>query len=204
MPAHSISKTDADARFFQGLRPKAAPSPLSLVEFREGQVLGNCRQSEAAVRLLPARVDLLAQDGQHVVHVPLHPLDLLLHVQDDLDAGKVDAQVPRQRQDDLQPLDRVRVIEPGPAFRAHRAQEALALVEPKGLGMDREALRDRSDPEDDLAPAGGHRDLPGARPPAETGSTRSDLAATILNTPALRPALSFGGSTAPGTTDSPR
>ena len=43
--------------------------------------------------------------GHELVDLALHLLDLPAHVQDDLDAGEVDAEVPRERQDGLELLE---------------------------------------------------------------------------------------------------
>src|SRR5215471_1609891 len=165
---------------------------LSFVQACEGEALGDGGQGVAAVRVLAPGLDLFAQDRDELVDVALHLLDLLLHVEDDLDSCQVDAEIPRQGQDDLEPLDRVGVVQPRVPLGADWAQQPLPLVEAERLRMDPEALGDRPDAENTLALAAvrRHRACP------------LDLAATIRSTPARSVALILPGSIEAGITNS--
>src|SRR4029078_13498523 len=67
-------------------------------------------------------------------------------------AGEVDPGVAGSRQDDLEPLDRVRVVQPGVALRPSRAKETLALVHAERLRVAAVALGDRPDEEHSRGP----------------------------------------------------
>ena len=140
------------------------------------------------------------EDGDHVVHLALHLFHPLLHVKDDFDAGQVDSEVAGQRQDDLEPLDGVRVVEAGVAFRPRRPQEALALVHAKRLRMDPESLRDHADAEESGALLAHF--AAAFRLSTGIACLRSVLGATILSTPLRRVALMEPGSIDVGTANS--
>ena len=69
----------------------------------------------------------------------------LAHVQDDLDAGEVDAEIAGEREDRLEPLEILVRVESRVAFRARRLEQPLALVEPQRLRVDVVALRHHAD-----------------------------------------------------------
>ena len=62
-----------------------------------------------------------------------HPL---AHVEDNLDARQVHAEVPGKLENHLQALDVLLGVEAGIAFAARGLQQPLALVEPKSLRVD--------------------------------------------------------------------
>ena len=84
-----------------------------------------------------ALLDLPFDELEQPVHLPLHPLHLLAHVEDHLDAREVDPQVARQGEDDLQPADRLLVVEAGVAGAAGGLDQAFPLVEAQRLGVNR-------------------------------------------------------------------
>src|SRR5262249_44725419 len=73
---------------------------------------GSTRPQRECVRVLPGRtLRVLARDGADGVHetpdLALHLREASLQVEDHLDPGEVHAEVARQRQDDLEALDRL-------------------------------------------------------------------------------------------------
>src|SRR5512143_871675 len=118
---------------------------------------------------VPGAGSVFGRDGADRFH---QPLDLALHllesrteVENDLHARQVHAEVAGQRQDDLEPLDRLVVVEPGVSRRARRPDEALALVEAERLRVDAEAARDDSNQDvRRLARAFGVGRAPAGRP----------------------------------------
>src|SRR5690606_21189937 len=73
---------------------------------------------------------------ERVIDFLTHAVELLAHVENHLDAGKVDPKLAGQKQDRLEPLDRLLVVETRVAFTAMRADQAFALVDPECLRMD--------------------------------------------------------------------
>src|SRR5262245_53979024 len=129
----------------------------------------------------------------------MHLLHPMLHVEDDLDSGEIDAEMAGQGQDDLEPLDGVRVVEPRVAFRPGRAQQAFPLVHAEGLGMDPVFFGDRPDAKDARATAGLHR---GLRDSTGIACPFSVFGATTRRTPERSVALIRAGSSDPGTGNS--
>ncbi len=80
-----------------------------------------------------------------LVHLELHLLDAAAHVQDDLDAREVDAEIARQREDRFQLLEILIRAQAGVALRARRLEQPFALVEAERLRVDVVALRHRAD-----------------------------------------------------------
>ena len=75
----------------------------------------------------------------------LHRVHLLAHVQNDLDTGKIHAQVARQRKNQFQSFE-IRIgVEPRVSFRARRFQEPFTLVESERLRMNPILIRYRTD-----------------------------------------------------------
>ncbi len=74
-------------------------------------------------------------------------VELIAQLEDDFDAGQVDAHVAREREDGLQALERLLVVEAGVAGAARRTQQPFTLVQPQRLRMDLEALGDGADHE---------------------------------------------------------
>jgi hypothetical protein len=74
----------------------------------------------------------------HVFHelvdLALHLFHLATHVEDDLDAGEIDAEIARQRQDGLELFEILFRVEAGVAFGARRLEQAFALVQPQVCG----------------------------------------------------------------------
>ena len=87
--------------------------------------------------------------GAHKVdeplHLPVHLLHALAHLEDDCDSRNIHAQIPRQVQDELQPLQVLIGIEPRIAVRPRRPQQSLALIQSQRLRMNRIHLRHRRD-----------------------------------------------------------
>ena len=102
--------------------------------------LARRRRHERGVQSLFPVTESAPQLVLHVlhelIHFPLHAIHLPPHVEDDLDAGEVDAQVARQRQDGLELLQILVRVQARVAFRARRLQQPFALVEPQRLRMD--------------------------------------------------------------------
>src|SRR5260221_3941168 len=100
-----------------------------------------------------------------VVH---HPVELhvgLLHhplqPEDDLDAGQVDAEVAREREDHLELADLIDAVQPSVACRAHGLEQTLALVQTQRLRMDVVPLGDDRDHHVSVCSAAAHdRDSP--------------------------------------------
>ena len=131
----------------EGLSNALALSPLLAI--RSGTPLGahrhgidlNHRHQRVAVR--PARIrrrnplrKLPVQSTDKAFHLGLHRLHLFTHVEDDLDAGQVHAEVPREMQDYLEPLQVIFGVEPCVAFAAGRSKKPLPFVEPQCLRVD--------------------------------------------------------------------
>src|SRR5712691_1117644 len=73
-------------------------------------------------------------DGLHEASdFAFHALQPRLQIEDDLDAGEIDTEVARERQDDFQALDGLLVVQARVSRRARGPYEALALVEPERL-----------------------------------------------------------------------
>ena len=85
--------------------------------------------------MLHPRQHLRAHVLDKVLHLPVHRFHPLPHLQDDRDPGNVHAQIARQVQDELQPLEVLVRVEPRVAFRPRRLQQALALVQAERLRM---------------------------------------------------------------------
>jgi hypothetical protein len=86
------------------------------------------RLDEAPVESRCSQYDATRQPSpSHVIHelvdLALHLLDLPAHVQDDLDAGEVDAEIAGQRQDGLELLEILFRVEPRVAVGARRLQQ---------------------------------------------------------------------------------
>src|ERR1022692_2099855 len=88
---------------------------------------------------------LAVQGGDEFLDLRLHFAHLLAHVEDDLHAGEVDAEIAGEVKDDLQAFQIVSGIEAGIAFAAGRLQQALALVEAERLRVDFVLLRHHGD-----------------------------------------------------------
>jgi hypothetical protein len=71
-----------------------------------------------------------------VLHLLIHGFHALAHLQDDGDAGDVDAEIAGEVEDELEALEVFVGIEAGVAFGAGGLEEAFALVEAERLGMD--------------------------------------------------------------------
>src|SRR4051794_15573635 len=102
-------------------------------------------QGVLALGVGAALLGLAPKELEQTVHLALHLLHLLAHVEDHLDAREVDPQVARQGEDDLQAADRLLIIETGVAGAAGGLDEAFPLVEPQRLRMDAVALRHDAD-----------------------------------------------------------
>ena len=75
----------------------------------------------------------------------LHRVHLFAHVKDDLDARKIHAEVARQRQDQLEPLEIWIGVETRVAFGARRLQQTLAFIQPERLRMNAILVRNGAD-----------------------------------------------------------
>src|SRR6185369_1190143 len=104
-------------------------------------LLARVRVSVLLARLL----QFLAYVAHELVDLRLHLLHLAAHVQDDLDAGEVDAEIAREVQDHLELAEVVLGVEARVAVGARRLEEPLALVEAKGLGVDAVGLGHHAD-----------------------------------------------------------
>ena len=83
------------------------------------------------------------QGGDELLDLRLHVAHLFAHVQDDLDAGEIDAEIAGEVKDHLQAFQVLGGVEARVAFAARRLEQALALVEAERLRMDLILLRDR-------------------------------------------------------------
>src|SRR6266550_8227446 len=92
-------------------------------------------QSQSLVGARAAAFELLPKHPEHLLHLSVHLLHPLLHVENDLHASEIHAQMPGQRQDDLQAFDGIGIVEAGVALGARGAQQPFPLVHPKRLGM---------------------------------------------------------------------
>ena len=95
--------------------------------------------------LLPALEELPADEIEERVDLGLDLLHPAPHVEDDLDARQVHAEVPDEVQDDLEPLQVLVRIHPGVPLAPRRFEEAFPLVEAERLRMDVVHLRDAAD-----------------------------------------------------------
>ena len=80
-----------------------------------------------------------------LLDLALHLLHALAHLQDDRHARDVDAQIARQRKNELQPLQIFVGIEARVTFGARGFEQAFALIEPQRLGVDAVHLGNRRD-----------------------------------------------------------
>ena len=71
-----------------------------------------------------------------VLHLVVHGFHALTHLENDGDAGDVDAEVAGEVEDELEALEVFVGIEAGVAFGAGGFEEAFALVEAEGLWVD--------------------------------------------------------------------
>src|SRR5260370_32654238 len=79
------------------------------------------------------------------LELALHRVHLFAHVQNDFNAGQVDDEVARQRQNNFQTL-KIRVrVKTGIAFGPRRLQQSLALVQAEGLRMQLKLLGHSAD-----------------------------------------------------------
>src|SRR5215469_9088761 len=83
------------------------------------------------------------QGGDELLNLQLHLAHLLAHVENDLDAREVHAQVAREVQDHFQAFEIVVRVEPRVALAARRLEQAFALVEAERLRMDGVLLGNR-------------------------------------------------------------
>ena len=74
-----------------------------------------------------------------------HLVHLGTHIENDLDARKVDAEFARERKYDLKPLEVRIFVKPCIPDRPRRQQKPFALIEPKSLRVDVIQLRHRTD-----------------------------------------------------------
>src|SRR5712692_7482229 len=79
---------------------------------------------------------LLLRETHEVLHLFLHLLHSLAHIEDDLDAGEVDAHVAGERKDHLEALEVLVGVQPRIAVRARRLEQPLPLIEAQGLRVD--------------------------------------------------------------------
>jgi hypothetical protein len=70
-----------------------------------------------------------------LLNLPLHFFHPFAHLQNDGHAADVHAQIARQRQNELQPLQVFIRIEPRIAFGAARLEQPLAILKPQCLRM---------------------------------------------------------------------
>src|SRR6185437_7168643 len=75
----------------------------------------------------------------------LHRLHLLPHVQNDLDAGEIHAEIPGEMENDFEPVEVFIGIKPRVAIAAAGLEQTLALVKTKRLRVDAILLGDRRD-----------------------------------------------------------
>ena len=98
--------------------------------FDERGATRRCSQSS-----MPRAISLL--DVLHeLVDLALHLLDLPAHVEDDLDAGEVDAEIAGQRQNRFELLEVLFRVEARVAVGARRLQQPFALVQAQRLRVD--------------------------------------------------------------------
>src|ERR1051325_5985941 len=71
----------------------------------------------------------------------LHRIHLLAHVENDLNPREIHAEVARQRQDQLEPLEIRVCIETCVALRSRRLQQAFTFVESERLRMNAILIR---------------------------------------------------------------
>src|SRR5271168_1115239 len=91
--------------------------------------------------------------GQHLradvldkrLHLAVHLLHALAHLQNDGDAGDVDAKIAREIEDEFKALQILIRVEPCIPLGARRLEQALALVEAQGLRMNLIHLGHRRD-----------------------------------------------------------
>ena len=82
-------------------------------------------------------------------------------MKDDVDARQVDPEIPRERQDDLQAFDRVRVVQRVFPFGARRAEQTFALIEAEGLRVNPESP-EMTPIRENTGAAAAHRSLLGS------------------------------------------
>src|SRR5205085_6595338 len=103
------------------------------------------RGAEALLPVVDAARELALDVVHELVDLTLHRLDLASHVENDFDAGEVDAEIARQREDGFELFEIFFRIEARVAFGARRLEQPLALVEAQRLRMDVVLLRHRAD-----------------------------------------------------------
>src|SRR5262249_8493737 len=82
---------------------------------------------------------------EEAIEFALHLIHLLAHVQYDLDAGEIHAQVTRQFQNHLQPFNIFLGVKSDVAFGTRRFEQPFAFVKPQCLLMDTIMVSDGTD-----------------------------------------------------------
>jgi len=74
-------------------------------------------------------LDVALQIFEKAFELVLHRIHFLAHVEDDFHAGKIDAEIARQRENYFEPLKISIGVEPGVALRPRWLEKAFAFVQ---------------------------------------------------------------------------
>src|SRR4030095_12332822 len=114
------------------------------------------RVRRAGPGILLALAQLVAKRLEKLIEVPLHGLHGFLHLQDDLHAGEVDAELPGQAQNPGEARQILVRVEARIPLGPRGLQKSLPLVQTKGLRVHVEAARDDADHVESLVAFHGH------------------------------------------------
>src|SRR5262245_43215314 len=94
---------------------------------------------------LGARRQLAIQRRDELLNLTLHLAHLFAHVENNLHAREIHAEIAREMQNHLEPLDVLGRVKPRVAFAARRLEQAFTLVQTQRLRMNLVLLGDRRD-----------------------------------------------------------
>src|SRR6266849_3570565 len=143
------------ARRAKAARRLALTFRFRVVAFGRSDQIGGRRLDERRTEPLLPVVDAADHLALHVFHevvdLMLHQLDLAAHVEDDLHAREIDAEVAGQRENRFELFEILFRVEPRIALRPRGLQQAFAFVQAQRLRVDVVFLRHRADHVERLA-----------------------------------------------------
>ncbi len=89
--------------------------------------------------------EFILHEARELLHLFFHLEHLLAHVQNDFDAGEIDAHVAREREDHFEAFEIGSGVEARIALRAGGLEQTYSFVEAESLRVDLVQLRDSAD-----------------------------------------------------------